>query len=111
MLSARETGPRPSPSSLAWLMLEVDDGNAPPTIAERDVMTRQFKVCDPVFIRPLGRRGIITWVHGAERPLYRVASYGEIRLFEASTLAPLEPLMRLVVSNTPASQELGGQCA
>ena len=74
-------------------------------------MTQQFKVCDPVFVRPLGRRGIITWVHGAERPLYRVASYGEIGLFEASTLAPLEPLMRLVVSHTPAPLETSVQCA
>ena len=68
-------------------------------------MTEPFKVCDPVFIRPLGRRGIITWVHAVGRPLYRVASYGEIGLFEASSLAPLEPLMRLVASRTPAPQE------
>jgi hypothetical protein len=74
-------------------------------------MTQQFKVCDPVFIRPLGRRGIITWVQGAERPLYRVASYGEIRLFEESSLAPLEPLVRLVVSHAPVPRELSGQYA
>ena len=81
------------------------------TMVGRDLMTEPFKVCDPVFIRPLGRRGIITWVHAAGRPLYRVASYGEVGLFEGSSLAPLEPLMRLVASHTRAPQELCGQYA
>ena len=74
-------------------------------------MRERFKVCDPVFIRPLGRRGIITWVHEADRPRYSVASYGEIGIFDGSALAALEPRMRLVVSNLPVPQQLGGQYA
>jgi len=74
-------------------------------------MRQQFKVCELVFIRPLGRRGIITWVLGTEPPLYSVASYGETRTFEGSSLAPLEPLMRLVVNRMPIPEELSDQCA
>ncbi len=74
-------------------------------------MRQQFKVCEPVFIRPLGRRGIITWVLGSEPPRYSVASYGEIGTFEGASLAPLEPLMRLVVSRLLLPEEFSGQCA
>ncbi len=42
---------------------------------------------------------------------YSVASYGETRIFEGSSLAPLEPLMRLVVSRSLVPEELSGQCA
>jgi hypothetical protein len=74
-------------------------------------MRQQFKVCEPVFIRPLGRRGIITWVLGSDPLLYSVASYGETRTFEGASLAPLEPLMRLVVSRSLLPEEFSGQCA
>jgi hypothetical protein len=74
-------------------------------------MREQFKVCDPVFIRPLGRRGIITWVHEADPPRYSVASYGEVGIFDGSALAALEPLVRLVASNPWLPQELDGQYA